>query len=86
MSDCTNCGEYCGHSHDFDNKAVVGAEVWDQGRDAGRSEVLPILQELIAELVGDDGDGHEITPDGDTCTVCEAVDKAEARLREVQGE
>lgn len=45
-----------------------------------------ILTDLIAELVGDDGDGHELTPDGDACTVCSAIDRAEARLREVQGE
>ncbi len=51
-----------------------------------RDGFLDILTDLIAELVGDDGDGHEITPDGDACTVCEAIDRAEARLREVQGE
>lgn len=45
-----------------------------------------ILQDLIAELVGDDGDGHEMTPDGEACAVCVAIDRAEARLREVQGE
>jgi hypothetical protein len=51
-----------------------------------RDEFLSILTDLIAELVGDDGDGHELTPDGDACTVCSAIDRAEARLREVQGE
>lgn len=51
-----------------------------------RDGFLEILRDLIAELVGDDGDGHEITPDGDACTVCEAIDKAEARLREVGGD
>ena len=51
-----------------------------------RDGFLDILTDLIAELVGDDGDGHEITPDGDACTVCEAIDKAEARLREVGGD
>ena len=45
-----------------------------------------ILTDLIAELVGDDGDGHELTPDGDACTVCSAIDRAEARLREVTGD
>lgn len=42
-----------------------------------------ILTDLIAELVGDDGDGHELTPDGEGCQVCEAIDRAESRLREV---
>ena len=44
-----------------------------------------ILLDLIAELVGDDGDGHAITADGDdACRVCQMIDRAEARLREVQ--
>ena len=48
---------------------------------------LTILTDLIAELVGDDGDGHAITADGDdACRVCQMIDRAEARLREVQGE
>lgn len=51
-----------------------------------RDGFLEILTDLITELVGDDGDGHEITPDGDACTVCIAIDKAEARLREVTGD
>lgn len=51
-----------------------------------RDGFLEILRDLIAELVGDDGDGHELTPEGDACTVCEAIDKAEARLREVTDE
>lgn len=42
-----------------------------------------ILTDLIAELVGDDGDGHEMTPDGEACAVCVAIDRAEVRLREV---
>ena len=50
------------------------------------AEVRAILTDLIAELVGDDGDGHEMTPDGEACAVCVAIDRAEARLREVQGE
>ena len=46
-----------------------------------------ILTNLIAELVGDDGDGHELTGDDeDGCQVCAAIDRAEARLREVTGE
>ena len=45
-----------------------------------------ILTDLIAELVGDDGDGHEMTPDGEACAVCVAIDRAEQRLREVQVE
>lgn len=46
-----------------------------------------ILLDLIAELVGDDGDGHELTGDDKHgCQVCAAIDRAEARLREVQGE
>jgi len=48
------------------------------------AEVRAILTDLIAELGGDDGDGHELTPDGDACTVCSAIDRAEARLREVE--
>lgn len=51
-----------------------------------RDGFLEILRDLIAELVGDDGDGHELTPEGSACTVCEAIDKAEARLREVGGD
>ena len=50
------------------------------------AEVRAILTDLIAELVGDDGDGHEMTPDGEACAVCVAIDRAEVRLREVQGE
>jgi len=46
-----------------------------------------ILTNLIAELVGDDGDGHELTGAvEDGCQVCAAIDRAEARLREVTGE
>lgn len=47
------------------------------------AEVRAILTDLIAELVGDDGDGHEMTPDGEACAVCVAIDRAEVRLREV---
>ena len=47
-------------------------------------ELRGILTDLITELIGDDGDGHELTSgEGDTCLVCEAIDRAEARLREV---
>ena len=42
--------------------------------------IKSILTDLIAELVGDDGDGHEMTPDGEACAVCVAIDRAEARL------
>jgi len=43
-----------------------------------------ILTDLIKELVGDDGDGHELTADeGDGCAVCAAIDRAEARLKEL---
>ena len=46
-----------------------------------------ILTDLIAELVGDDGDGHELTGDDeDGCQVCAAIDRAEARLRKVTDE
>ena len=46
-----------------------------------------ILADLITELVGNDGDGHELTGDDKHgCQVCAAIDRAEARLREVQGE
>ncbi len=46
-----------------------------------------ILLDLIAELVGDDGDGHELTGDDKHgCQVCAAIDRAEARLREVTDE
>ena len=51
------------------------------------AEVRAILTDLIAELVGDDGDGHELTGAvEDGCQVCAAIDRAEARLREVRGE
>ena len=50
------------------------------------AEVRAILTDLIAELVGDDGDGHELTGAvEDGCQVCAAIDRAEARLREVGG-
>lgn len=51
------------------------------------AEVRAILTDLIAELVGDDGDGHELTGAvEDGCQVCAAIDRAEARLRKVTGE
>ena len=51
------------------------------------AEVRAILTDLIAELVGDDGDGHELTGDDeDGCQVCAAIDRAEARLRKVTDE
>ena len=62
------------------------SEGFDEGRAVGKTEVGIVLADLIAELVGDDGDGHEMTPDGEACEVCVAIDQAEARLREVQGE
>ena len=50
-------------------------------------EVRAILSDLIAELVGDDGDGHELTGAvEDGCQVCAAIDRAEARLRKVTDE
>ena len=45
------------------------------------AEVRAILVDLIAELVG-----HEMTPDGEACAVCSAIDRAEARLREADGD
>ena len=49
--------------------------------------VEAILTDLIAELVGDDGDGHELTGAvEDGCQVCAAIDRAEARLRKVTDE
>lgn len=46
-----------------------------------------ILTDLIAELTGDDGDAHAITDDGDDdCLVCQAIDRAEARLRGLNDE
>ena len=57
---------------------------WHDGRAAGRAEVAVVLLDLIAELVGDDGDGHELTGDDKHgCQVCAAIDRAEARLKEV---
>ena len=51
------------------------------------AEVRAILTDLIAELVGDDGDGHELTGAvEDGCQVCAAIDRAEARLRKVTDE
>jgi hypothetical protein len=51
----------------------------------GMDLVAPILTDLITELVGDDGDGHEVTPGSidDECLVCDALDRAEARLRQL---
>ena len=72
---------------------MVNDRMWEEGYAVGVQDSMlratqyeRILTGLIAELVGDDGDGHELTPDGDACTVCRAIDRAEARLREVQGE
>ena len=47
-----------------------------------------ILLDLIADLVGDGGDGHELTPGEGcgSCMVCEYIDRAEARLRAVTHE
>lgn len=53
-------------------------------RDA--TEYRAILTDLLSELAGDDGDGHAITADGDdACRVCQMIDRAEARLRKVDG-
>jgi len=47
--------------------------------------VTAILEDLIADLMGGDGDNHEITPgQAGGCVVCEAVARAETRLRAVQ--
>ena len=57
------------------------------GRKAGQAEVAIILQNLIDDIVGQDGEGHEITMgDNDECLICKAVDRAERRLREMQNE
>ena len=45
-----------------------------------------ILIDLIAEIVDEDGEGHEIGGVDDDCLVCIAVTRAAARLREVNGE
>ena len=66
---CPHCGATQGVCSDAQNAAT-------------RDNVASILTDLIAELVGDDGDGHEMTPDGEACAVCVAIDRAEARLRE----
>lgn len=51
------------------------------------SDAIAILQDLINDIVGKDGEGHEITEGGnDECLVCKAVDRAERRLREIQNE
>jgi len=64
-----------------------GLALWEQGRAAGRAEVAVGLTDLIAELVGDDGDGHAITADGDDdCSVCQMIDRAEARLKGINDE
>jgi hypothetical protein len=58
------------------------SEGYAEGFRDGQAEVLPILRDLIAELVGDDGDGHEATPGySGECQVCNATDRAEARLK-----
>jgi hypothetical protein len=59
----------------------LGREVWEQGRAAGRAEVAVVLQDLIAVLRSAEGEwGAPPT------WVSDPVDRAEARLREVQGE
>ena len=46
--------------------------------------VTAILEDLITDLMGGDGDNHEITPgQAGGCVVCEAVARAETRLRAV---
>ena len=52
---------------------------WHDGRAAGRAEVAVVLLDLIAELRGDTGICDDVG-------VKEYTDRAEARLREVQGE
>lgn len=77
--------EWCG---DCDRNCVVD-DPCPCCVDLESSRVPPeraILTDLIAELVGDDGDSHEMTPDGEACAVCVAIDRAEARLREVGGD
>lgn len=61
------------------------------GRKAGQAEMAVILQDLIAELqsewmVYDDTDGHKSICKKDDGWVKAAADRAEQRLREVQGE
>lgn len=73
VAECSEGGSRC---RCVDNAGLVRAY------EIGVRDYERILIDLIAELVGDDGDGHEITPEGDACRVCEAIDKAEAQLRE----
>ena len=64
---------------------------YDQGREQGDNDARAILTDLIAELRQASGDDRWIhLPDGHYCTpvlpLAVAADRAEARLREVQGE
>lgn len=66
------------------------AEAYELGLKEGLAQgtaVRLILTDLIAELVSDNGDGHAITPDATdgACYVCEALERAVARLREATG-
>lgn len=85
---CFNDGEWCYPESELMCPCCHGVlgheEMWFDPK-VGPPE-RAILTDLITELVGDDGDGHEMTPDGEACAVCVAIDRAEARLREVGGD
>jgi len=65
---------------------------WHDGRAAGRAEVAVVLLDLITELRAQEGHmvaGGEADPDIIAAAgrvMLRAADRAEARLREVQGE
>lgn len=79
---CPICGSDVGAGAvaDYDRAAY---ETGVQDTTLRATQYERILLDLIADLVGDDGDGHELTPgdDGpDSCLVCGYIDRAESRL------
>lgn len=76
-----------GHGQNIAEDAIDMCEELINENKLIRHDLTSILTDLIAELVGDDGDGHELTGAvEDGCQVCAAIDRAEARLRKVTDE
>ena len=97
MSDCTNCGEYCGHSHQAPPEVMAAPFVpdpdpemtralgrqWLEGHRVGFAQASAVALDLIAELRA-----CPVLPTTreDLEPLRNMADRAEARLREVQGE
>lgn len=89
MSDCTNCGEYCGHSHQVPPEVMAAPFVpdpdpemtralgrqWLEGHRVGFAQASAVALDLIAELRGI----RYIPFPGEE--MGQAADRAEARLK-----